>query len=314
MVIVWKWEDLEGLEIPVDTAFAVHGDESAHIVRINEFKSSQAIDRLAEQVERGVNNGKVLVFIHKDHQYQQDDIATFKKQFNAISTDRLKFVLFGGGQDYIYFSASEKGFLDDFGDFMNEPEYQYKFKKDLASNDPIIGKASVLIETDQQQSLNPVFFNNVWQHYQWALGERIFRFKLAFLKFAYPFVYQENWNSFRGQFLQNRPLLLNVKSFCYCLDQSDFEEIEHWPNAEEEILSFGPIEKRVMFLGGRTAFAFYASAKQLFLSLLEEPEVFQMSTAKLVDIRSVLDQLLDKLAEAEGLPDLQPSVIESESI
>lgn len=175
MIIIWKWEDLKQA---MDAHFPVQNSASDKIIRINAKKSEQLLKDLMTILKS--DNGQKLVFFHKDHGFGFSDIDALGQLEPEFNMDSVKFYLFGGGKDYLYFSASEEGLLDDFGWFMNEPEYEFQFSTPPGK----IGHASVVTknrESDKWELL-PQYFEKVWRYYWFSLKKTVFELKEDLLR------------------------------------------------------------------------------------------------------------------------------------
>ena len=183
MIIVWKWEDLSDQFPPAYQVNKVKGRPENQVVRLNLENNDQTLTFLTSCVKEYLQNGPLMVFLHKDHGYTMTAIEFLKSQFSAISIDRLKFVLFGGGGDFIYYSASELGLLDDFGWFMDEPEYEFK-----NPNSPTkFGEARIgSYNATGIWEIEAKYFEQVWSYYYGAFPQKTFQLKRDFINLLYP--------------------------------------------------------------------------------------------------------------------------------
>jgi len=125
IIIVWKWEDLEG-HPKMDLDFKVLGRPGDSIVRINQINDPSTIGVLKELMTAKSQEGDVLVLLHRDHQFGQTEVELLNQYGQGLRRSSvIRIYLFGEGAGPIYFSYNEKGLLDDFGWFMDEPEFTF---------------------------------------------------------------------------------------------------------------------------------------------------------------------------------------------
>ena len=187
MIIVWKWEDLYD-QNKIDPHFPVYENPDWKVVRINERRSESAIKDLAYLINENQQKGDLQVFLHKDHGYSSKDFSLLTQQISD-SGSSVKYFLFGGGDDFIYYAHSEAGLLDDFGGFMDEPEYEYRrigFDGTVTSG---IEKVCVFRKNLQsgKEEILPYFFRKVWDYYQNDFTRKIYNLKQQFFNEVYPF-------------------------------------------------------------------------------------------------------------------------------
>ena len=216
MVIVWKWEDLSDQYPPSFLCNEVKGRPNTKVVRVNLVNSDRALAFLASYVKECLYHGPLMVFLHKDHGYTNKAVSKLKTQFEAITNDQLKFVAFGGGADFIYYSASELGLLDDFGWFMDEQEYEFKNPYAI----PKIGQASVGAYNEKGEwEIDANYFDQVWNFYHGSLPQKTFQLKRDFIDLLYPIwlsLQNNDYPSSEPEFQKtlNDCLMSRLASFC----------------------------------------------------------------------------------------------------
>ncbi len=222
MIIVWKWEDLDQEPIEMDPGFPVRGTKKDKIVRLNAPKSEKAIEYLLSLIAQIATQSAVLVFLHKEHGYNEEDA----KRLQRPAPETVKFILFGGGDDYIYFAPHEAGLLDDFGGFMDEPEFEFTRTRPDGRKYSTLGEATVLVENSQsgRQEVNPYYFNKVWEYYDQDFLRTIYHLKHNLLNILFP-----NYLNAKEKNLSIRRLLSSsyedqlkeVELFCNQLEQKE---------------------------------------------------------------------------------------------
>ena len=211
IIILWKWEDLEN-QPNIDLDFEVLGRPNDRIVRINQLNAPSTLKTLEELIASKSIDGDVLVLLHRDHQFGQPEIEALNQFAKSLSTNQvIRCYLFGEGADPIYFSYNEKGLLDDFGWFMDEPEYTFLDKETNATK---IGEASV-VEQDSETGewkVLPKYFEEVWQTYLFKAKAYVFALREDVLSGFTPKIYfsVDAAMDQEGQF----QLMERLQSFC----------------------------------------------------------------------------------------------------
>ena len=221
IIIVWKWEDLED-HPNVDLGFEVLGRPDDSLVRINQTNTPATRKMLEELITSKSKEGDVLVLLHRDHQFGQTDVERLNRFARGLGINQMvRCYLFGEGADPIYYSYSEKGLLDDFGWFMNEPEFTFF---DQETNTTRIGEASVVRqdrETGNWKVL-PQYFEEVWQTYLFKAKAYVFALREDVLSGFTPKIYfsVDATVNQEGQF----QLMERLQSFCATVEKPDNEQ------------------------------------------------------------------------------------------
>ena len=293
---IWKWEDLEGQSPPVDTHFPIIDSPSDRLIRINEHFSTNALSRLKEWIDHSLQSGVVQVLLHKDHGYTPSVLKEITEAYSAISNRRLKFHRFGGGHDFIYFSAHEMGFLDDFGGLMDEPEYAFKSSEGRA---PKIGKASVLTEDNQGKTgLDKLFFDQVWRFYNWSTLQKVFDLRETLLHALYShwfaqYIKDVTVQNERVKWFAEELMALRLKSFCGLLDEDEQNRLAQFETDHQRNYHFGNLEKQCEVLGGREGAEVFRLTKDLLIDILrtQTKDYSGSYHYNLKDLRDRFDQL-----------------------
>lgn len=187
ILIVWKWDDLVDDGLRTDLFCPVYNKPDYNIIRVNEKRTEASVKGLGEIIA-GLNaTGKVQVFLHRDHGYSVEDITSLKELVLDLD-HKVKYFLFGGGDDFIYYACSEMGLLDDFGNFMDEPEFGFR-KLDSKGN-TISGVKVVSVtkfnNITKRTEVLPYYFEKVWKYYEYEFVKKIYHLKQEFFHTVYP--------------------------------------------------------------------------------------------------------------------------------
>ncbi len=288
MIITWKWEDLDPESNPVDLYFPVKESQEDRVIRINEFRSEAAIERLEHIISDLPVDAQIQVFLHQDHRYNQEDIRQLYQSLPDGVRQQCKCFLFGGGKDYLYFSSSEVGLLDDFGWFMNEPEYEFKLRN--GEEKPRIGMAAIVDynKVEERWEILPRFFDKVWAYYQDELKRKIFELKEDILNDVYPHFLVN------GQPFQWNDLVLSrIRNFCGEADSGLLLWLEKQEDQQERPYIFKTLENSLQQQYGAEAAVRFQQLKELLSkSVLSENEDNRALRTKIPEIRKAFDHLL----------------------
>ena len=286
MMIVWKWEDLDPKSEPVDNYFPVQKDPQSFVIRLHEYQSEQAIARLIQLIREQEADASFMLFLHRDHHYSQDQVRHFYHQLSQEERQRCKCFLFGGGNDYIYFSTREEGLLDDFGWWMNEPEYEFR---PTAKGAVRVGAASVVARNADsgRWELLPRYFAKVWQFYEQELRRKVFELK------------QDLMAELLQGYLEQKPLdpftplvQARIESFCGQADRKALQALEKWGREHERTYIFEVDQMNLERQFGVDARASYQELYGLLqVSIKAEPVHYRQVPL----IRNAFDRFLTEL-------------------
>lgn len=215
MIIVWRWSTLEGDNV-VDT-FDTTGEKKDLIIRINELKSPEAINRLYGLIKKH-KNAKILLFLHRNHNYTDEDLRTIlEKNQRQHCENWLKGFLFTGGTDFIYYTSLSEGLLDGEDSFMNG-NYREKYR---AENGKMkYGKSQIVsVLSEDEQFVLEQYFENVWIYYEFEFKKKINKLKVDFLSYFVEIPSESNneklvnSKEWIARLQQNRKLYLRMRSF-----------------------------------------------------------------------------------------------------
>ena len=294
MIIVWKWEDIE--DSGLDLNFPVFRRSLDRIIRINQINSTSNSLTLKSTINECINDGhKVLVFLHRDHHYEKSDVWNIYHSFKEVSNSgRLRVELFGGGEGILYFSYQQKGLLDDFGWFMDEPEFSFQYKDADGRVTEEIGKASVVTkntDTDEWAVL-PYFFDLVWNHYWFDYKAKLIGLKQDLLLNFQSVLFEPTSSD------NNVPLdpLLKKRLEYFC-DVTEKEK-KTSPNSKDRASLESIINVKYLVGSSDSMHEFYDEAKQVGKTILE-----QLSSDKHIPKQSLetfarsIDRILLKLED-----------------
>ena len=287
MIINWKWEDLDPETEPVDAGFPVRNDPHASIIRLNEFQSPEALIRLVELIRQQQREDQILLFLHRDHHYTHEHIRQIYGRLDPQELQRCKCFLFGGGNDYLYFSSREEGLLDDFGWWMNEPEYEYRGNG--KGEEPRVGSARVVVhdeKTDRWEVL-PRYFQKVWQFYQQEMQRKVFELKQDLLAELLP--------AYLDHASPHGPLTALVRArlenFCGQLSTEGLQMLAKYEREQERTFIFGTESEDVAKQLGERARTNYTTLQDLLKKTLTADSA-QGWNNQIPVIRTTFDKLL----------------------
>ena len=292
MVIVWKWEDLADPNHCIDEHFPVHSSPDSSIIRINELKSPDAFSRLSSQINESLLHGKVIAFLHREHGYSEEDIEELYQLIPNKSSE-VKYFLFGEGEDYLYYAHSEQGMLDDFGGFMDEPEFE--FNRPGINGERLTGieRVSVLRENGRtgQPELRPYYFDKVWEYYQNDFIRKIHSLKLDLLNALFPYYLDPNPKEKLpiGELLnqQNKELYLTLHSFCKTASKQPVNRNEDFTQLITNVFKGNLRNSREKYL----------AIKQTIEEIIFAPDSTAGKVADLEKVRNGFDELLNTLPQ-----------------
>lgn len=124
------------------------------------------------------NNGKWLVFLHKDSLDQRNYSHLEKALQDAgLRKETYELISFGGGDHFIYYKElTNTGLLDQFGRFMHRP-----CQLEDRPNDPPQFRSVLMNPEMEKRPETPViraaFFDQVWKYYSYRYKRNLYEFQ-----------------------------------------------------------------------------------------------------------------------------------------
>ncbi|MEM1216127.1 MAG: hypothetical protein AAGJ82_10600, partial [Bacteroidota bacterium] len=205
MIIVWSWER-SGMGEGTWTTEGNTANKDG-LIAVDWLASTSNMARLQLRATQELEQGhEVLLFLHRQHGYQQDHIAELvqKTDIREAGTS-FKCFLFGEGADPIYLTQSPRGLLGTAG----------TLSANVIFEDEMLAITS--IADFNTRELKAAHYNYVWQTYTSAFEQRIFQLKADLLQAVFTssgkavFGPGEVYNLLRQA--EQRELLLRLLSF-----------------------------------------------------------------------------------------------------
>lgn len=201
LFIVWRWKEADALWHTAE-------DQShLHCISENWLFEEETLEIIAGHLRAYSTLPQCLIFLHRTrhpHSYVRDFFRFMQEKLNLKETGKLKCILFGGGDDFLYLKKNPKGLLGD-GELGGWIGY---------GDDP---KAEIkVIEDAQKKTIRQDHFNSVWNYYQHEFKMKVYRLERDLSVHFAPFTepgYSQNDVSLYAHLEKDTPLSLRLLSF-----------------------------------------------------------------------------------------------------